>query len=382
MKKTGTSGSALQCGRMKTSVPLKPQAWRVNLWLVLLIGSIFFAWPLFDTIAPFPVSAQRQHGLPSPARRLFSDRVVENNTVVVVPVNTGMLHLSDNLLCSLKQTPFNTSSIVFWALDASAQSILQSRGYAAYHDPSLFSVSGNENTHGITKSYKRMMKDRPRFFIDVLTSGFDILMLDADTVFFQSPLSIVPSPETYPSVDIVYSTDARAFYQEHNAFQDPRRRGSRMPPICNGIFWMKSSPRTIALWTEMLEIFSTPWPWGVIRRWSAQDDQRAMDVLLNDGRAAVVGPFPEGITGEMLPEVERKRHELDVSLLDQTSVANGHLLWNHRELYKRSLNALRRRGQDRLAAHFNWNTKEVSKEDGARALEMYFLDDDGGCKLE
>lgn len=76
---------------------------------------------------------------------------------------------------------------------------------------------------------------------------FDVLILDTDIVFWQSPLAIVPQGKDRESVDMVDSTDAREFFTEHDAFADEGRRGSLIPPICNGMFCMKSSKETVSL---------------------------------------------------------------------------------------------------------------------------------------
>jgi len=315
-------------------------------------------------------------GLHGKALEIFQRNAIDN-TVVIVPVNTGMLFWAENLLCSLASTNFETTKIVFWALDSNAETLLASKGRAAYHDPSLFSTSANENLQGDTASYKRMMKERPKFFIDVLSSGFDILMLDADTVFWQSPLSIVP--QSTEKVDVVFSTDSREFYQDHDAFQDERRRGPYIPPICNGIFWMRSSSQTVSLWSEMLAVFQS-WRSHISLR-EFQDDQRGMDVLLNDGRAQLVEPLPNGIQARTVPATSQRSPEraLNVRLLDQTSVVNGHLLMNRHDRYAGNLAMLRASGKERLGAHFNWWTKEVSKKDGAGKLGMLFADEQGQC---
>lgn len=331
---------------------------------------IIYLWPL-ESINP-----PRIPGLQGKALETFRSNAI-NNTVVIVPVNTGMFFWAENLVCSLRSTSFNSTKIVFWALDSNAEKLLTSKGRAAYHDPTLFSTSLNENLKGDTASYKRMMKERPKFFIDVLSSGFDILMLDADTVFWQSPLSIIP--EDNSEVDVVFSTDSREFYQDHDAFQDERRRGPYVPPICNGIFWMRSSPQTITLWSEMLAVFQS-WR-SYISLGKFQDDQRGMDVLLNDGRARLVGPLPIGINVEDVPSSPRRSTEkaLNVRLLDQTNVVNGHLLMNRNGRYAANLAILKNGGQDRLAAHFNWWTEEVSKKDGAEQLSMLLADEHGRC---
>lgn len=311
----------------------------------------------------------------------FADHAV-NNTVVVVPVNTGMLHLTENLLCSLAAISFNTSAIVFWALDDGAQTALAGRGFATYRDASLFSASGNENAHGVTAAYRRMMRQRPLFFRDILSSGFDVLMLDTDIVFWQSPLAIVPQGEDRESVDMVYSTDAREFFTEHDAFADKGRRGSLIPPICNGMFWMKSSKETVSLWSEMLAVFEAPW-WkmGLYRHYWFQDDQRGIDVLLNDGRAKLVAPFPRGITGDMVANRQDDATRLNVRLLDQTQVANGQLFMFREASYQENLAQLRAQGDDRISVHMNWNTHVISKTDGAKKKRIYYLSDNGDCKL-
>lgn len=309
-------------------------------------------------------------------RQILQTRAV-NNTVTFVPVNDGMLHLAQNLLCSLRRTSFNTSSLVFWTLDDRADAILTRQGFATLRDRTLYSVGTNENLKGFSRKYKRMMKERPKFFIKILSAGYDILMLDADTVFWQSPALMIADREE--NVDAVFSTDAREFYQTHNAFRDAWRRGRNMPPICNGIFWMRSSKETVALWSDMLAIFNARPPWGWWLRFRSSDDQQSMDVLLNDGRAQLVGPLPDGIRHDMIPQASTTAPTLKVRLLDQTMVVNGHLLMNRPRTYEQNIARLQTQGQERIAAHFNWGTRQISKEAGAKAKGMYFLDHMGNC---
>ncbi len=74
--------------------------------------------------------------------------------------------------------------------------------------------------------------------------------------------------------------------------------------------------------------------------------------------------------------------KLNVRLLDQTEVASGHILKNRRVEYEQSLDRLRREGRDRVAMHLNWNTKEVTKEDGAKMLNPWLLNDEEKCLIE
>ena len=152
---------------------------------------LLFLLCLFLGTTPLPTSTPGFSGISSNDANTYASHAI-NNTVVIVPVNAGMLHWAENLLCSLSATSFNTSQIVFWALHEGAESTLRRKGHATYRDPSLFGTNNNENYRGDTPAYHRMMKERPKFFINVLSAGFGILMLDADTVFWQSPLLLMP----------------------------------------------------------------------------------------------------------------------------------------------------------------------------------------------
>ena len=113
-----------------------------------------------------------------------------------------------------------------------------------------------------------------------------------------------------------------------------------------------------------------------------QDDQRGMDVLLNDGRARLVEPFPGGITSDMVQNRFKHDANVNVVLLDQTQVISGQLLKTQQAQYKNNLAELRRVGKDRIAAHFNWSTLDKgTKEAGAKELDMYYLDEQGKCVL-
>ncbi|KAL2358768.1 nucleotide-diphospho-sugar transferase-domain-containing protein [Cryomyces antarcticus] len=348
---------------------------RALLGLALAITTVAFYVYAYLATSPLPSSPRLSNITEDNKRQLVDHSII--NTLVIVPVNDGMLSKAENLLCSLRRTSFDTSKILFWALDPDARNTLEEKGHVAYHDPSLFSVSRDTNLQGNTKAYKKMMLERPKFFIDILSTGLDVLMLDADTVFFQSPLLLRD-----PTVDAVFSTDAREFYQTHDAFKDRDRRGSRIPPVCNGIFWMKASPKTVRLWQDMLDVFGAGWRTALWRLRAFLDDQRGMDVLLNDGRARLVEPFPDGITRDMVQgRYGDGKCELAVRLLDQTAVVNGHLLKNRKSTYEKNLQSLRREGKDRIAAHLNWNTAEMTKEEGARQLGLWLLDEGGNCRV-
>lgn len=72
---------------------------------------------------------------------------------------------------------------------------------------------------------------------------------------------------------------------------------------------------------------------------------------------------------------------LNVRLLDQTQIANGQLFMFREASYQENLAQLRAQGDDRISVHMNWNTHVISKTDGAKKKWIYYLNDNGDCKL-
>lgn len=342
----------------------------------LSVSLVLITLSLYISLSSWPnVVAPRIPNISSTTKATFVNNAI-NNTLVIVPVNLAHMMWVENFLCSLSQTTFDAKKIVFWALDSEVQDMLAVRGFTTYHDPSFYSVSTNENLHDDTKDFKRMMKERPKFFIDMLSTGHDLLFIDADTVFFGDPLAIRD-----PDVDIVFSSDSREFFNKphKDPFKDVWRKGSRIPPVCNGIFWMKSNAKTIKIWQDMLDIFGAGPRLALYKFFVFKDDQRGMDVLLNDGRAKLVDPLPRGITPEMLIGRADVNADVDVRLLDQTEVVSGHLLRNRKALFDQNLKELKAGGGKQLAIHFNWDPKDQTKESGVKELGLWQLTDDGKC---
>lgn len=127
--------------------------------VVFLICIIYFCKAL---IAPPVTTTRREQVIPKSDLDTFAKHAI-NNTVVILPVNTGMLHWAANLICSLSAVSFDSSAIVFWALDDQTQDVLVRKGFSTYRDASHFSVGGNENKNGNTPDYQRMMRQRPKF---------------------------------------------------------------------------------------------------------------------------------------------------------------------------------------------------------------------------
>lgn len=298
-----------------------------------------------------------------------------NNTLMIVPVNKGMLQYVENMLCSLQKINFDLQNMVFWTLDIEVRGILRERGLNTFYDPSIYGIADFVGING-REHFEHMMIERPKFFINVLSVGLDILFLDADIVFFDDPLKMID-----PSVDLVIGSDGREFFSPaHNPFEDPYSRGNAIPPVCAGSFWMRSNEHTVALWEVMKLVFQDDLSVRYLRDAGVSNDQYGLDVLLNEGRAKLVEPYPEGITADMLDGKDFSDAKLRVRMMDQAFFASGHQFLEIHEDYERALAILEEKGRKKLAIHFNWNGGPTTKIDGARRMGLWYLDDDGECK--
>ena len=301
-----------------------------------------------------------------------------NNTVFIVPINMKMMPFADNLLCSLKKIKFDLKQLVFWTLDEKTGDILREKSLNTFHDPALWGVTDFNGTNYFSPEFKRMMKQRPKFLLNLLSTGLDVLFLDTDIIFYDDPFKIVDH-----SVDLVIGSDTRNFFgplgTEKDPFQDPKRLGDRVPPVCAGTFWMKSNKHTIKLWQIMIDVFEEDPSVVYLRDKGFNSDQHGLDLLLNDGRANLVEPLPYGITKDMLGNNTSDAAKLSIRMLDQAWVASGHLFRVHFSDYVERVAMLDSKGFGRLAIHLNWDTNEMPKIEGAKKMKIWQLDEHGQC---
>ena len=354
----------------------KVPAGLIGLFLLCCIAA-YFRSPRLSDITALSVSNGDYQSL---------KRQAVNNTIVVVPINEGMLNFAHNLICSVGKTSFDPKKLVFWTLGEQAGKILEAGGYTTFHDPSLFGVATNENPVHYTDEFHKMMLERPKFFHKVLSTGLDMLFMDVDTVLYDNPLAVVDD-----NADLIFSSDSYEFYGsaagassegsgDSDPFQDIRAKGDKIPPVCMGFFYMRSGANTIRLCESFRDVL-TGAPGFDYHREKAGfvDDQSGMDVLLNDGRAQLVDPLPRGIADAMLEGRYSGRTELKVRLLDQSWYASGHLFRHRNDEYQRGLEELQANGKSRLGIHFNWDTGEITKVDGAKQMGIWQLTEEGQC---
>lgn len=331
-----------------------------------------------DNEASFPAINDR----PSEPANIYESlrQYAVNNTVIIVPINQKMLPFAENMICSLRKINFDPKHVVFWTLGDEVGTTLRDWGLNTFHDPSLYGTTNFTGLSYDSEEFKHMMLERPKFFKRFLSTGLDILFLDTDIIFYDDPFKLVDQ-----SVDLIIGSDSREFFGPRGTagepFGDLDRLGDIVPPVCAGSFWMKSNKHTIKLFQIMEDVFEGDPSVVHLRDKGLTDDQRGFDVLLNDGRARLVQPFPDGFTfdSQLVVNSDLEASKLDVRIYDQALMASGHLFLNHHEQYLEYLARLNRRGVEKVAIHLNWYTGDLPKIEGAKKMGIWQLGDDGQC---
>jgi hypothetical protein len=207
----------------------------------------------------------------------FSAYFLRPGTVALVHVNTGMLSMGYNLLCSLRKLRAHplVDKIIFLATDPKAVGLLEA--YRKKNNLS-FGIYHPHTNHQITNfqplasgGYYQMMRDRVDVYLTLVQRfRLSFLFMDADIVFVSDPLTdLFLNEDRGEPEDVIYSTDARNFYSE---LKDPFERQPFIPKICGGFFLMRPTKPAI----QLLQDLST-----TMRVDPGANDQWTMDTLLN-----------------------------------------------------------------------------------------------------
>jgi hypothetical protein len=131
-------------------------------------------------------------------REIVSEVAIDN-TVVIVPVGISFLPLANNLRCSLQRV--GIENIVHWALDKEAHLLLIERDYISFYNPEI-----QEGIPEKDAMLRKVFRAKPKVLLKILSAGYNIWYLDADTVVNRDFRSKSPHYRDAPfQADIVLS---------------------------------------------------------------------------------------------------------------------------------------------------------------------------------
>lgn len=318
----------------------------------------------------------------------FSAYFLRPGTVALVHVNTGMLSMGYNLLCSLRNINAHSlaDKIIFWAVDEKAVKLLQSYrhknnlSFGIYHPYIKHQIENFEGpgSHG----YYQMMRDRPSVYLTLLRQfRLSFLFMDADLIFTADPLTDLFRNEDRGQLeDVIYSTDARNFYSE---LKDPFEGQPFVPKICGGFFLMRPTEPTIRLVEDLNKTIHVD---------PDANDQWTMDKLLSSRynptnntfihdptRTWLVEPFPSGL--QRRNTSVRTNSSLKLRLLEQAAYINGHIYGSLHDQYWNEIlkNEKRNPFFQRIMIHAN--TWVEDKLELMKRNHLWLLGSDDVCIL-
>lgn len=240
--------------------------------------------------------------IPVRALRALMSQIAINNTVIILSTNLGFFNMTLNVLCRLED--LGATNVLTWALDEGSANALRQRRLTYYYDTATFSVSNY--TSYFDFDYIRMMIERPSVWWRLLATGYDLIFIDSDVVLFENPMGLFPRVG-----DIEGQIDAKFWLEAE--------RQDRIPDMCAGAFWLRSSPTTLRFLDQMK---------GAIEKHTVRerfDDQYALNSIIRDPNLAVItnrGPQREK-GGELSEEDAGGR--LRVHFVEPTRIMGGRL---------------------------------------------------------
>ncbi|XP_038047357.1 UDP-D-xylose:L-fucose alpha-1,3-D-xylosyltransferase-like [Patiria miniata] len=110
-------------------------------------------------------------------------------TVVLTTTNAGFLDVTENMLESIKRTRACPNITVIAEDEPSYQRLTQriqsQPGLHVQRTPIGVTVSKSLKLH--SRKYNRLVRRRPRYILDLLKKGYDVLFVDSDTFWFKDP---------------------------------------------------------------------------------------------------------------------------------------------------------------------------------------------------
>lgn len=290
--------------------------------------------------SPYNARIEKLRRVLDESRLEIDDRPV----AIVVPFNAAWLKVAIHVDCSLKAA--GVDKVFYWALDEKAYSLGREYGLNTYYDNRFQTSSTEDHAEIMTASYTAMMRQRPRFWLDVLNAGYDMIFLDADISVLQSPVQYIQDKinrirakgEIVP--DITMQVDERHLLSDSNEYYFTKG--------CAGFFYMRSTAgmkrvmqklaHFLDRYAEMTssDKYSSPsklWHWN---------DQTGLMYLL-DKHALIKSP--NGIWNENpYPWVR-------LEFFDQFDIMNGHMFFNYQN--RKRLFATKPKGSIPILVHAN-----------------------------
>jgi hypothetical protein len=177
-------------------------------------------------------------------------RIAADNAVVALYTNDAFADMAMNALCSIDLVPGLRERVVVLALDPAVCYALRRYGV-----PCVFKAFGEiERPRQLAREQLWTKKKHSAYWVllalkmaylrDVLAAGRDVLLADADVVFFGDAQRRLAAEAHRRNVDLLIQSDARSHHNE------------TLDWVCAGFLYARASPRMVAFVDEALRLMS------------------------------------------------------------------------------------------------------------------------------
>jgi len=205
----------------------------------------------------------------------FIPKPISSDVVIVTFVNSAWIDLTRNWICSAKKVGLEKNLFLI-AFEPNVCS--QFQGTSCYQHQNL----NIKHTVFGQPGYQKLVIERTRLILNLLSCGQRILLADADITFLRNPLDYLATKSK--SYDILFQADSTGvgFLDSflHHIFHY----------ICGGFIYMKSNYATRHLWLSVLN-YQTKYKWN---------DQAGLNICIRHHSQSIrwstldAGYFPNG----------------------------------------------------------------------------------------
>jgi len=128
-------------------------------------------------------------------------RIVKDNTIIVLTCNLGQVDLLMNFVCSAKSKHFDISNVLLFATDKQTYDIGIGLGLAVFYDESNFGnlPTAEARSYG-DRTFTAMMYAKVVTVQTINMLGYDVLFQDVDIIWYNEPLTLFHD-KNHPNYD-------------------------------------------------------------------------------------------------------------------------------------------------------------------------------------
>ena len=182
-----------------------------------------------------------------------------DNSIIIIPINEGLLDLGLNLYCSLTRFGLQKHAM-FWSMDPVVHSILLSKKIVSYYNMAKFwGIATVQQWH--RGHFSRLMRQKLKIWNMIFDIGVNLWTLDGDTVVVQDFTNVIED-----DADIHVSIDeGQLINVAVSAYP--------VPNVCTGMMYIKNTVGA-RLFLDMIE--------EKLKQYGWMEDQEAVNKILKE----------------------------------------------------------------------------------------------------